>query len=310
MGKLAIFNNVSRSFGRVGLKFKKHSPELMVVGGIIGGFASAVMACRATLKVTDVLEETKHQIDAVKQVRADESIPEEKYSEQDAKKDLTVIYVQTGLKLVKLYGPSIVLGAASVASILTGHNILRKRNLALAAAYTAVDTGFKEYRGRVVDRFGKEMDRELRYNIKAQEIEETKVDDKGNEIVEKKTVDVVDPNTRSDYARFFDVGCKGWDKDPEYNLLTLRHVQNWANEKLKSQGYLFLNDVYDALGIARSRAGQVVGWVYDEKNPIGDNFVDFGLYNNSSEEVRRFVNGFERTILLDFNVDGNVLEYI
>ena len=310
MGKLAIFNNVSRSFGRVGLKFKKHSPELMVFGGIVGGVASAVMACKATLKVNDVLEEAKHELDAVKQVRADETISDEKYSEEDAKKDLTVIYVKTGVKLVKLYGPSVVLGAASIASILTGHNILRTRNLALAAAYTAVDTGFKEYRGRVVNRFGKEVDRELKYNIKAQKIEEPVVDENGKETVETKIVNVADPNTYSEYARFFDVGCKGWDKDPEYNLLTLRSAQSYANEKLRSQGYLFLNDVYDMLGIPRTRAGQVVGWVYDEKNPVGDNFVDFGIYDLYNEKARDFVNGYERTILLDFNVDGNVLEYI
>lgn len=310
MGKLAFINNVSRTFGRVALKFKKHSPEIMVAGGIIGGVASAVMACKATLKVSDVLEETKHQIEGVKTVLADDTISEERYSEEDAKKDLTVIYVQTGIKLVKLYGPAVVLGAASITSILTGHNILRKRNLALAAAYTAVDTGFKEYRGRVVDRFGKELDHELKYNIKAKEIEEVVVDENGEEKVEKRVVNVADPNTYSEYARFFDVGCKGWDKDPEYNLLTLRSAQNYANDKLRSQGYLFLNDVYDLLGIPRTRAGQVVGWVYDEKNPIGDNFVDFGIYDLHNEKARDFVNGYERTILLDFNVDGNVLEYI
>lgn len=310
MGKLTVFNNMSRTFGRVGLKLKKHSPEILVFGGVIGGVASAVMACKATLKAGDIIDEAKHKMDQVKKVVDDENVTEEMYSESDHKRDIAVIYAQTGIEFIKLYGPSILLGAASITSILAGHNILHKRNAALGAAFTAVNTGFKEYRSRVIDRFGKELDRELKYDIKAKEIETVVVDENGEEKVEKKIVEVVDPNTYSEFARFFDVGCKGWDKDPEYNLLTLRHVLNWANDKLRSQGYLFLNDVYDALGIPRTKAGQVVGWIYDEKNPIGDNFVDFGIYDLYNEKARDFVNGYERTILLDFNVDGNILQYI
>ena len=104
----------------------------------------------------------------------------------------------------------------SIAAIIGGHHILRKRNIALAAAYTAVDKGFKEYRGRVLERFGEEVDRELRYNIKAKEIEKTVTDANGKETVVKETVDVADPNLTSDYARFFDDGCTGWTKDPEF----------------------------------------------------------------------------------------------
>lgn len=186
--------------------------------------------------------------------------------------------------------------------------ILRKRNIALAAAYTAVDKSFKEYRGRVVERFGKELDKELRYNIKAKEVEETVTDEKGNEKTVKKTVDVVDPNAISEYARFFDDGCVGWTKDPELNLIFLRQQEAAATKRLEDCGYLFLNEVYDMLGIPRTRAGQIVGWIYDKKNPIGDNYVDFGIYDTNKEANRNFVNGYERTILLDFNVEGNILE--
>lgn len=310
MKNLAIVNNMSRSMHKVGFKFNKHSPEILIVAGVVGTVASAVMACKATLKVNDILEETKVEIDKVKTVVADESISEEKYSEQDAKKDLAVIYAHAGLKFAKLYGPSIILGALSVTSILASNNILRKRNLALAAAYKAVDTGFKEYRSRVVERFGEELDRELRYNVKAKEIEETVTDKNGKEKTVKKTINVADPNVYSDYARCYDDGCKGWEKDSEYNLMFLRHTQEFMNQKLRAQGYLFLNDVYDALGIPRTRAGQVVGWIYDEKNPHGDNYVDFGIYDLYKEGSRDFVNGYERTIWLDFNVDGNILDLI
>lgn len=301
-----LVNSATRTFNRAGLKLKKHSPEIMVTAGVIGVVASAVMACKATTKASSIIDEMKEEMDKIH--KAADMVDEEIYSEEDLKKDTSIVYIQTGVKFAKLYGPSIALGALSITSILVGHNILRKRNLALAAAYTAIDTSFKAYRGRVVERFGKELDKELRYNIKAKEVEETVIDEKtGEEKVVKKTIDVVDPNEYSDYARFFDVGCNGWSKDPEFNLMFLKQQQNYANDLLKSRGHLFLNEVYDLLGFQRTKAGNIVGWIYDEKNPVGDNFVDFGIYDINRPKNRDFVNGYERSILLDFNVDGDIL---
>lgn len=305
MSKTAIVSVLTRNLNKVGFQIQKHSPEILAVAGTVGVIASGVMACKATLKVNDILEESKETVDIIHDTAADPNMAE-KYTAEDSKKDLAIVYVQTGVKLIKLYGPSVVLGAASLGCLLGSNNILRKRNLALAAAYTTIDKSFKEYRGRVVERFGESLDRELKYNIKAQEIEETVVDEKGKEKKVKKTVEVIDPNTISDYSRIFYEGNPGWTKDPEMNLVYLKQQQNWANEKLKAKGYLFLNEVYDMLGFPRTKAGQIVGWVYDEENPIGDNFVDFGIYNLDNPAAIRFVNGDERSILLDFNVDGNI----
>lgn len=319
---LAIANNLTRSFHKVGFKLKKHSPEIFIVAGVVGTVASAVMACKATTKLERVLAESKEKVEHVHTVLEDETLCKKKviendeikevvvYSAEDGKKDLAVIYAQTGFELVKLYAPAVILGALSLTSILASNNILRKRNVALAAAYTAVDKSFKEYRGRVVERFGEALDKELRFNVKSKEIEEITVNEKGKEKIVKKNVDVVDPNTTSDYARFFDNGCAGWEKDSEYNLMFLRRQQDYANEKLRSKGHLFLNEVYDMLGIHRTKAGNVVGWIYDEKNPVGDNYVDFGIYDIHKEQNRDFVNGIERSILLDFNVDGPILDLI
>ena len=300
-----VISGAKRSLIKAGFKVKKHSPEILVVVGVAGVVTSTVMACKATTKAGDILEEHKNQMNAIDQVV---KMDRDDYTEEDHKKDTTIVYTQTAIKFVKLYSPSIMIGVLSLGCIIYSHNILTKRNAALAAAYATVDRGFKEYRGRVVERFGKELDHELRYNIKAQEFEKTEVDKKGNEKVVKETVNVADPNLYSDYARFFDDGCNGWSKDPEQNLTFLKCQQAYANEKLKANGYLFLNDVYKMLGIPATKAGQIVGWIYDEKNPIGDNFVDFGLYDMNKPVVRDFVNGYERTILLDFNVDGNILE--
>ena len=305
-----IINSVSYNAHRIGFKIKKASPEIMVVAGVVGVVTSTVMACKATTKVNDILEDTRKQVDDVHNVLDSDVVSEDEYTNDDAKKDLAIIYTQTGVKLIKLYAPSVIVGALSITGILASHKILKKRNVALTAAYATIDRSFKEYRGRVVERFGKELDRELRYNIKAQEIEEKTVDKDGNETVEKKTISVVDPNMYSDYARIFDNGSMGWTKDPEYNLMFLKLQQNQANDRLRAQGYLFLNDVYDMLGIPRTKAGQIVGWIYDEDNPVGDNFVDFGIYDIYNEKACDFVNGRERSIVLDFNVDGNILDMI
>lgn len=304
--KMQLMTKAGRLVSTTGLQIKKHSPEILMVAGIAGTVVSTVLACKATTKVSQIMDEKKEQVDMVHECL--ETKPEQ-YTEEDSKKDLTIIYAQTGIKLAKLYAPAVILGGLSIASIVAGHTILKKRNIALAAAYAVVDTSFKKYRKNVVDRFGEQLDKEFRYGLKAKEIEEVTVDEKGKEKIEKKTIQVMDggPDDISDFARFYDDGNTGWQKDPELNLMFLRRQQDWANEKLKSQGYLFLNDVYEMLGIPRSKAGQSVGWIYDEKNPVGDNYVDFGIYNINRESNRNFVNGYEPTILLDFNVDGNIL---
>lgn len=304
--KNALINKANRTLTKVVFKMKKHSPEILLVAGIVGGVTSAVMACKATLKINDVLDDTKETVEKIHTAKNDESLAD-RYTEKDANKDLAKVYFQTGVKLTKLYGPSIVLGALSVGSILTSNNIMRKRNVALAAAYTAIDTGFKKYRGEVVERFGKRVDYELKHGIKAMEIEETMVDEDGNETVVKKTVDVVSSEP-SEYSKFFDEYSDYWEKDPEYNLMFLRSQQAAANDRLKAKGYLFLNEVYNMLGIPETKAGQVVGWIYDKKNPIGDGYVDFGIYDVYNTAKREFINGYNRSILLDFNVDGNILE--
>ena len=284
---------------------QKHSPEILAGVGVVGVVASTVMACKANMKLNDILEESKETRDKIREVESNPRY-EEQYSHEDAKKDLTINYTQTGLKIAKLYAPAVILGSASLGCLLASNDILRKRNAALSAAYMTVDKSFKEYRQRVVDRFGEEVEKEIRYNIKAEEITSTVVAEDGSETTVTETVKTMDPNLYSDYAKFFDEASPYWQKDPEYNFMFLKSQQQYANDLLKARGRLFLNEVYEMLGIDKTKAGQIVGWVYNPENPIGDNFVDFGIFDMSKERVRAFVNGYEPNILLDFNVDGDV----
>lgn len=309
MKKFGIANNITRSINKAGLKLRKHSPEILLVTGIVAGVTSAVMACKATTKLSGILEENKENVKQLHEYVETHGYSE-KYTEEDSKKDLAVMYTQTGLKVAKLYAPSVLTGAAAIACILGGYNIINKRYVSAAAAYATIDSSFKAYRNRVIERFGKELDRELKYDIKTKQVEETVVNEDGTETVVTKTVQTANLNGPSDYAKFFDESCPAWDKDPDYNFMFVKGIQSQANDMLQARGHLFLNEVYDMLGIPRTQAGNIVGWIYDEEHPMGDNFVDFGIFDQDDERKRMFVNGHERTILLDFNVDGNIWELL
>ena len=319
MKKDEIMNKMSGAFNNVSFKMKKHSPEILMVAGVAGVVVSAVMACKATLKVDAIMDETKEKIDKIHKAEED-GVTEsgEDYFVEDAKKDTAIVYAQTGFKLVKTYAPAVAIGTLSIASILASNNILRKRNVALAAAYATVDKSFKEYRNRVIEKFGQEVDRELKYNIKAEKVPTIEVDEEtGKEKKVKKNAFVVNPSDVSGYARFFEkytVDEDGnsilnphWEPNNEYNIMFIKAQENYANDLLRAKKRLFLNDVYEMLGLPRTKAGQVVGWVYDEDNPVGDNYVDFGMYADNLS-YSDFANGLDPAILLDFNVDGNVWE--
>lgn len=307
MNKNEIVKKASSALGKVNIKLRKHSPELLIAAGVVGTVVSTVLACKATIKLSTILDESKDNIETIHKCKNDKEM-EERYSQEDAKKDLAIVYVQTGVKIAKLYAPAVVLGTISIAGIVASNNILRKRNVALAAAYATVDKSFKEYRSRVVERFGNEVDKELRYNIKAKKIEEMIKDpESGKEKKSKTTVNVAAP-TVDDYARFFDKTCRHYEENMNYNLMLLRSQQQLANDKLIADGFLFLSDVYDMLGITRTKMSQSVGWIYKpDGNSNGDNFVDFGVMVVKRETED---GGYEDAILMNFNVDGPILDLI
>ena len=303
---MSILNSVSGLVNRVKFQTIKHSPEILVVAGVAGMVASTVIACKRTTKLNDILEKRAEQLKMIQDSLDDDTISEEEYSEQDAKNDVKIITIQTAFQVAKLYAPAVILGVASIGCIFYSHNILNKRNLALAAAYQAVDKGWKEYRKRIVDKFGEEFEKEIRYGVESSDVEEEYTDEKGKKktkTVTEKTIDI----TKNPYAKFFDESCPDWEKNPEYNLMFLQAQERYANDLLRSRGHLFLNEVYDMLGIERTKVGQVIGWKYDTKNSALHNCVDFGIYKPENDANRRFINGIENVILLDFNVDGNIL---
>lgn len=309
--KSEFMNKATRMFGRGVLKVKKHSPELLLAGGLISGGIAIFAACKATTKLEETLAKTKNDVEQVHEctaageirVKEGDEIRTVEYTEEDSKKDLTIVYARGAWALTKLYAPAIGFSAVSVVCILASHGIINKRNAALASTVAAIGKDFDEYRGRVVERFGEGMDRELKYDIKAKEVEETVVSEDGTESVVKKTIEVVeDPKKEMDeFTRCFCEGCTGWTKDPEANMVFLKSIERWLNDSLKSRGHVFMNEALDSLGLPRSPAGAQYGWMYDPENP--DHKIDFGIFNIHIPANRDFVNGWERSIWLNFNVD-------
>lgn len=273
------------------LQAKKNAPTLLFGAGVLGMVGSTVLACRATLKLQDHIEQTRSELETANSLEHREGA--------DTERHVAMAYTRNVIHVGRLYAPAVLLGAASIGCLSKSHSILSERNLALTAAYAAVDKAFGEYRGRVVEKYGADQDREFRYSTEEVDF----VDENGK----VKPRLMPGPGAESMYARFFDQYSPNWSKEPEYNLLFLRCQQNYANDMLKSRGHMFLNEVYDLLGLDRSRAGSVVGWVISHN---GDNFIDFGVFNGESEGARDFVNGREGAILLDFNVDGVIYDKI
>lgn len=300
--KNELIKSVNGVASKAVMKIKKYGPEILVVTGITGAIVSAVLACKATTKVAGILDEAKDTIDSIHNGMESGAINGQEYTSDDGRKDTAIVYAQTGVKLARLYCPAIILGTLSITSILASNNILRKRNVAIGAAYAVIDKSFKEYRGRVIERFGEQVDTELKYGIKAKKFEEIEVDQEtGKEKKIKKTVMVADPNLQSDYAVYFDNKSRNYETNQDYNLMFLKAQQAFANDKLQTRGHLFLNEVLDDLDLPRTQAGQIVGWT--KNGP--DGYVNFRIV----EVDRETENGrYEPALLLDFNVEGNILE--
>lgn len=287
----------------LGLKIAQKSPELCVGAGIVLGVGATVLACRATLRVEEIFDthnETLEKINTLK-TKAEEGNSVKGYSVEEAQKEKFILFVQTAAKIGKLYAPAIITGMAAIGFVLGGHHILMKRNAALTVAYAAVQKAYDEYRARVREVVGEDKENDIYNGIR--EVVTEEVNEKGK-TVKKKAHEQIGP--ASPYTRIFDESSTWWRKDAEMNKFFLATQQRHANDLLRLNGYLFLNDVLKMLDLTPSDAGQQVGWVYGE----GDSFVSFGMWDETKEGTRRFINGDERCIWLDFNVDGVISDRI
>jgi hypothetical protein len=288
-------NVLTRGIARNVFLAKKNSPHIFFVGGVVGVIGSAVLACKATLQLEEKLDEIKNDVTLIKAKTLEESTKTGVYSNDIDYQCTTYATVKTVKVIGRLYGPAILLGGASIAALTGSHIQLVRRNAALTATLATVTKAYAEYRLRVQEEIGKEKELDIYRGIRDKEVE---IDGK------KSVVKISDPLGRSPYSRIFDECSRYWKKEAELNYVFLEHQQNYANHRLRADGFVFLNDVYDDLGFDKTPEGQVVGWIL---NGDGDGYVDFGIFEAYNE---RFIKGQERVAILDFNVDGVIYDKI
>lgn len=319
--KFDILANMKETAGKATMQLAKHSPAILVGVGVVGVVGAAVLACRATLKAEDILEE--HNETIAKHKEAEEEIkndnvtdddgndltPEKKEEYlKDVRNEVAKTYLRTGGKLLKAYAPAIIIGGASIYCIVKSHDIQAHRLCGVMAAYSGLQEQFKHYRAGVIAAEGPEADHRYNFGLHTEEVTMAtgEKNEDGQPKTSKEVMEVTDIPQYSEYSKFFDASSPYFKKDSFYNLTFLRQQQEYANQKLRTRGHVFLNEIYDALGIPRTPAGAVVGWVKGN----GDDVIDFGIYNEKSWAGRSFVNGYEPVILLDFNVDGVIWDKI
>lgn len=314
---MKITKAMTRGLGRASLKIKAYSPELLLGLGIGSLIGSTVLACNATLKVDgilDIMSEEKEKLNKVKDMAEKGELDEGViYTERDYSKDMLTVRVQSGVELLKVYSPAIVMGAFGVGCILTSHNIIKVRQLAALSALAITEESFDKYRGRVAEQLGADKEEAIFHGkTTIFEGDSIIIDEKGKEKIVKGGASEAYTDSCSPYSKFFDETCFDWKRDADHNLTFLLHTQDYANKMLHAKGHIFLNEVYDMIGIKRTSAGQIVGWVYNSEN--GDGHIDFGIFNKQnaqfSDANRLFVNGYEQSVLLDFNVDGVIYDLI
>lgn len=299
-------------------KFKagKAKPEILLAAGIGLGVACVVAACKETLQVEEVVDNTKKRLDDIheteEKVKEGQIAPQD-YTPVDAAKDKAIVYAKAGKDLIKVYWPSIVLGTASVACVLTSHGVMRSRNLKLIASYTALDEAHRQYRERVIDAIGEEAEKKLYSGEKYEKVEVKFKDENGDTVYSDTTEGPVYNSLNSPYIRLFDEMNPRWEDDATLNKFFLVQTENYCNQRLVAKGHLFLNEVLEALGYPETTNGAITGWLYDpDKNKRVSFGLDRGFYDPEAEgqAVRDFHNGFNPSILLTFNVDGVIYDKI
>ncbi|MCK5602215.1 hypothetical protein KAR91_10110 [Candidatus Pacearchaeota archaeon] len=297
--------------GHTSLAIKSRAPELLLGGGIITGVASVVMIAKAHKKSDEVFGDIAEDIMDVQiyvgntnaETNDDADAKLGDYvTHTDERKMLLPIYANGARRAARLYGPGLMMGAASLFLLLASHGTLKRRNKALLSTIGVVSQGFAIYRQRVVAEQGTEADERFYYGAEARKITTLEIDADGKKKKTKSTKNhIPDEVSPIMYQRLFDHTMPMWNADPDMNEFFLQITQQHFDDWLKIKGYVLLNEVYTALGFDESPEGAVVGW---STNVPGDNYVSFGLDNdiNKREGDNRW--------LLDFNVNGVVFDTI
>ncbi len=276
--------SVTRVIGRQVLRTRIHAPQILFVTGLGAVVGGAVLACKATLEVEDVLvDHNKNMLD----------VSRLKNPEVSYERERRIVTLHTTGRLMKLYAPATVTMGVGVVCLTRSHQLLVQRNTALTAAYVGLQRFLEGYRGRVREEIGEDREKAVYYaSTPVELVEDTK---KGPKVVYGSA-----PTGSSPYSCVIDESKRGIFQDTlAFNKNYVAIQQQLLTDKLRSQGYLFLNDVYTRFDVSHTFTGQICGWFVG--HPDSDDFVDISVTP---------LHDGRGSIMLDFNVGGNVAEML
>lgn len=306
--------NVKNIIGKAAFGLKKAAPEIMMVSGIVGMTGACVLACRSTLKLDEILDENAVKVETIHKAAEDEKFRAEHpevnmYTEKDRDHDLVTVYIQTGWKLVKLYGPALIVGLCSAGLLIGSHGIMKNRLVVAGATIAVFSQTLDKYRGEVKERYGEDVDRDIYYGYYDKKVDTVVVDEKGKEKKSKVVKKIFDEDKTVDPFTFvFDSRNPNYyANDPQANKDFLIRARNYMNDKTQAQGWLFANDALTMLGFKPIPEGQIFGMRYDSKNPQMQQEWKIGIEDESNPEVAAFFRGETDHVTLHLNPEANIV---
>lgn len=285
-------------------KTVKFSPEIKLGIGIVAIVGGTVVACLASRKVDAVLEEADMNLAKIH----DDAETDQTVTEKETRKALIKEYADICWKMVKLYGPSVLLVTGGIVSICSSHVEMKNRNAAITAAYTSLGNAFAAYKDKIIELLGPEEEEKIRLGVVKEQREVTEMDEDGNETTKTKELysQVADPN--SPFAIYFDESTsKFYERSMDYNWTFISSVQASADEAFQKQGkggFYPLLYCLDALGMYHVlyKKGYkhflTAGWVEGHGEP----HISFNAREVEVSTHDKFGNPtVETKILLEFN---------
>lgn len=224
---------IKQTLIKVGKKVSKHSPIILTSVGVVGLGATAVLAYRSRHKV-------EYIVDDIEEAR-------------ELEKPIDKVHVAKALAEA-LYLP-ITVGAVSVGCIVMSYRIQNNRIATLVTALAAQQAHNMYIENKFKKKYGQEE-----YNKFMVPTEETEIEGINSKGKPTMTVKEVKKEIDQTIGQWYDESSEYASDDHSYNVAMIDSVNDHLNLILFQRGHLLLNEVREALGFQRIRAGALLGW--------------------------------------------------
>lgn len=291
---------LTRAYGATKMVLKAKGPTIMVVSGVASMGAAAVIGAKQTLKAEEVLAKHTPELEKVDQAR---KLNVAGYQDDEATRDRFRVYGAAAFDLGRLYAVPGLLFIGGAGLVFGGHHMMVKRNAQMAIAFTALKKAFDTYRERAVESMGPDFDQAM---MNGWRIEEER-DPHTGELISDRPVRDWEASREDPYNRVFAQDTTSeWEDNLGVNRMFILQQVKSAQRLLNNRGYLYLNELYEALGFPTTDIGQVCGWRVRRLNDGSRDIptVDVGIDTPMPEG---WVYNDRNEIFLDINCQGFIV---